>query len=143
MRFHNVGLCTLSLIAAMAPSTVHAESYLCLAEAAGGVKFLDGKWKGTSFKTDEKYLISRRPDNPKQFTVTEVGKSYPQHRCDVRFLQDGSESKELVCGGLGFGMIISLADLRYTEIYSMGYIENDQSGDNTPFVSGGVCSKID
>jgi hypothetical protein len=131
-----------SLLAMFQVSPAKAESYLCLAEASGGIKYLNGNWTGTRFKTEEKYLVTRDSSQPNKFKVTEVGKSYPLHKCDVITDTAGKETR-LICGGLGYGMIISLSDLRYTEVYSLGYIENDKSGDNTPSISGGICSKID
>lgn len=130
------------LVALVCSSAAYANSYLCIGDAAGGLKFLDGAWRGTSFKSGSKFLVARSPENSKHWTVTEIGDPFPSHRCTMNTGPDGIDSEQLVCGGLGYGMIINFSKLRFTQVYTIGFIEDDRSGENTPFVSGGLCSKI-
>jgi hypothetical protein len=127
--------CALAVVAS--PSLAEEPSYFCVAEVAGGIAPKDGTWVGTSFKTTTKYLVSPASDDPaNQYKVTEVGKSIPSHCCRH------SGETQLLCGGMGYGMAIDLVKLRYIELYTWGYTENDQTGQNTPSVAGGVCSKL-
>ena len=49
----------LALLVSGASATAIGQTYLCLPEAIGGVIYQDGKWTGTSFVTDKKYIIKR------------------------------------------------------------------------------------
>lgn len=119
-----------------------AETLLCVDEAAGGLRFVDGSWQGVRFNSGKtKYIVTQSPDDPNSYQVKEMGKSTVDHRC-VRNVYSGVRSNQMTCGGLGYGMIVNFEKLRYTEIYTFGYIEDDQSGSNTPFVSAGKCSVI-
>ena len=129
--------------ALMLPISAHAETLLCIDEAAGGVKFFGGEWKGTRFGPPGKsrYIVSPSKNDPLAYEVKEMGQTYVAHRCN-RTLYEGAPSEQMVCGGIGYGMIINFRLLRYTEIYTFGYIEDDRSGSNTPYVSAGKCSVI-
>jgi hypothetical protein len=118
-----------------------ADTLLCVEEVAGGLKFVDGRWKGVPFNTGMNQLVVTSSDN-RSYEVKRVGENHPTHRCERSRLPDGSLVDQIVCGGLGYGMLINFEKLRYVEIYSLGYIEDDQSGDNTPSVTGGKCTTI-
>ncbi|KSV95408.1 hypothetical protein [Sinorhizobium sp. GL28] len=130
-----------AVLAGMA-SIAHAETMICVEEVSGGLKFIDGAWQATKFKvTGTQYVISPNPDVPNQYAVKEIGKAYSSFRCE-RKVFDGELSDQMVCGGMGYGMIVNFKMLRYTQLYTFGYIEDDRSGENTPYVTGGKCSTI-
>ena len=39
--------------------------------------------------------------------------------------------------------VFSLKTNRFLSIYSIGYMDGEDSNENTPSVSGGTCTKID
>ncbi|NTE87238.1 hypothetical protein [Agrobacterium rubi] len=140
---NEIGKCLLAVTVFLASNSPgFSQSYFCIQEAAGGLKPLNGEWSGTAFKPSGKYLVARDPENQKEWTVTEIGKTYALHRCPVIMTSENVEADQIICGGLGYGMVINFAVMRYVEVYTFGYINNDKSGNNTPSVSGGMCSKI-
>ncbi len=118
-----------------------ADTLLCVEEAAGGLKFVEGTWKGVVFKTGGPQFVVTSSDK-KSYEIKKVGQQYPTHRCERLKLPDGSFASQMTCGGLGYGLILNFDKLRYVEVYTLGYIDEDQSGDNTPSVTGGKCTAI-
>ncbi|MGO6982783.1 MULTISPECIES: hypothetical protein [Rhizobium] len=125
-------------------SPANAETLLCVQEVAGGLKFLDGSWRGIQFSNPggSQYAITSTAQEPNKYVVKELGKSFEMFTCERYKLASGQAISRLYCGGPAWGMVIDLEKLRYVEIYSHGYIEDDQSGKNTPLVGGGKCSVI-
>ncbi len=125
-------------------ATAHAETLLCAQEVAGGLKYLNGAWMGTPFNNNNasQYAITSQPSDPMKYSVKELGKSIEVFSCDRYRLPNGDLMDALYCGGPAWGMVINFSKLRYVEMYSHGYINDDRSGDNTPFVAGGKCSVI-
>lgn len=121
----------------------HAETLLCVEDVAGGLKFVDGQWQGVKFKTGAtQYAITASASDPLTYQVKQIGKDYAQFTCTRLKFDGGVLSEQISCGGLGYGMIINFAKLRYVEVYSLGYIDDDRSGQNTPSITGGKCSTI-
>ncbi|KAB2725416.1 hypothetical protein [Brucella intermedia] len=131
------------LIVVLSSGSAFSEAFFCTGEASGGMRYTDNGWKGVPFNVDgDQFVVSNTPENPNVYTVREMGKDYTKFRCN-RSIFSGELSDQMTCGGLGWGMIINLKDLRYTEIYTIGYIENDTTGKNTPSITSGKCTKID
>ncbi|MDP9809394.1 hypothetical protein J2W42_002242 [Rhizobium tibeticum] len=122
-------------------STVsHAETLLCVEDVAGGIKFVDGAWKGVTFKVGRQFAVTST--DKKSYEVKEIGQKYAIHSCTRETLTTGELANQMACGGMGYGMLINFEKLRYIELYTWGYIEDDQTGKNTPSVTGGKCSLI-
>ncbi|MBX5148503.1 hypothetical protein [Rhizobium lentis] len=123
--------------------TAHAETLLCVEDVAGGLRFIDGQWQGVKFKTGAtQYAITATASDPLTYQVKQIGKDFVQFTCSRFKFDNGTLSDQIICGGLGYGMIINFAKLRYVEVYSLGYIDDDRSGQNTPSITGGKCSTI-
>ncbi|NKK53839.1 hypothetical protein [Rhizobium leguminosarum] len=121
----------------------HAETLLCVEDVAGGLRFVDGQWQGVRFKTGAtQYAITAPASDPLIYQVKQIGKDDVQFTCSRLKFVNGTLSDQISCGGLGWGMIINFAKLRYVEVYSLGYIDDDRSGQNTPSITGGKCSTI-
>ncbi|MGO6875578.1 hypothetical protein ACCS85_27620 [Rhizobium ruizarguesonis] len=124
-------------------SPANAETLLCVEDVAGGLKFLDGEWQGVKFKVGgSQFAITASASNSLTYQVKQIGKDTVQFTCNRLKFESGSLSDQMYCGGLDYGMVINFARLRYVEVYSLGYIEDDRSGQNTPSVTGGKCSTI-
>ncbi|MBY3388502.1 hypothetical protein [Rhizobium laguerreae] len=124
-------------------SRANAETLLCVEDVAGGLKFLDGEWQGVKFKVGgSQFAITATASDPLNYQVKQIGKDIVQFTCNRFKFESGALSDQMYCGGLGYGMVINFARLRYVEVYSLGYIEDDRSGQNTPSVTGGKCSTI-
>ena len=120
-----------------------SETLVCVQEAAGGLKFVNGQWQGVMFKNSGyQYMVTSGSTDPLSYEVTEIGKDSTLFQCTRMKFQNGTISEQMFCGGLGYGMVINFAKLRYVEVYSLGYIDDDRSGQNTPSIGGGKCSTI-
>lgn len=132
----------LSAVIGLLASNARAETMICIEEVSGGLKFIDGSWQGTRFKIPgTQYVVASNTDAPSRYTIKEIGKEHADFQCERGFYE-GKPSEQMVCGGLGYGMIVNFKNLRFTQVYTFGYIEDDRSGGNTPFVTGGKCSTI-
>lgn len=118
-----------------------ADTYFCATEAAGGLKYVNGAWRGVGFSADGDQFTVSQVEGTNEYTVKMMGASNTLLRCS-RQSYNGTPTSQMTCGGLGLGLIFSFEPLRFTQIHSWGYIEDDQSGDNTPYVSGGKCTVI-
>jgi hypothetical protein len=142
MRFLAGAVALMASFVAYEPALGSDPTLFCVSEAAGGIAPKNGQWIGTSFANpNNNYLVAPSPSNPQlaDYSVTEVGKSEPFQYCKFAI---PAERTRLICGGLGWGFIIDFVALRYVEVYTLGYIDNDLSGKNTPAVAGGKCSVI-
>lgn len=122
-------------------STASAETLLCVEQVSGGMKFMEGDWQATKFKTGLQYVVTERKNDPFSYDIKEMGKADPIFSC-TRNSYSGQLSSRIICGGLGYGMIVDFSALKFMTVYTMGYIEDDRSGNNTPAVTGGKCSTI-
>ncbi|MBX4899315.1 hypothetical protein [Rhizobium bangladeshense] len=144
MLFNSRKLITFAISVGLAGAvSARAETLLCVEDVAGGLRFVDGQWQGVKFKTGAtQYAITATASDPLTYQVKQIGKDYVQFTCSRFKFDNGTVSDQVSCGGLGYGMIINFAKLRYVEVYSLGYIDDDRSGQNTPSITGGKCSTI-
>jgi len=160
----SAGLC-LSLCCSSAADAIQPKdaSYFCVAEAAGGLSFNSAqkKWVGTVFRADEKFVLRLKfvdvqPgtevwDKEETYTnfdvsITASGSSY-QAECRQR---GSGKNKSISISSYGsFTCSASLQDYyfnlennRYMNFYAAGYINGADNNENTPSVTGGVCTKI-
>ena len=128
------------LIMLLIPNLAMAESYLCIGEAAGGVKFdeITGKALGTSFKTTDKYIIKKKYS---EWQVNDFGgQSTFSYQCNAEGNFIHCDTKELG------RFIISTDRLRYINYSSTGWrgpmmIEGEKIT-TTPYIEVGSCSEI-
>ena len=122
------------------PNLAMAESYLCIAEAAGGIKFDENTYKplGTSFEVTQKYIIKKTRD---EWQVQKFGeKSIFSLSCEAR--TNFIDCKNI----MGGDFIISTNKLRYfmhsVAGWSGPYMVGDEKYNHTPYVEVGSCSEI-
>lgn len=118
-----------------------ADTYFCATEAAGGLKYVNGAWRGVGFATGGDQFTVSQVEETTEYVVRTMGSSSTLLRC-TRKSYNGTINSQMTCGGLGLGLIFDFDTLRFTQLHSWGYIEDDQSGENTPYVSGGKCTVI-
>jgi hypothetical protein len=138
-------------------------SYFCVAEAAGGLAFNPGlkKWAGTIFKADDKFVLRLKFVNVQQgedfWDKDETYSNFDAYltpsgtNSEVRCTQPGSANKTSVSIGKysSFRCYAGLQDYhfnlennRYMNLYPVGYVDGANTNENTPSVTGGVCTKI-
>ena len=120
-----------SLIVACVSTSALAETYLCIAEAAGGVKWIDGKWSGTSFNPNQKYLLRNNE------WVWFGYQSGTQCKPDL-FNKD-----ILSCVSSLDHVRFNKKNLRFSAYYTGTYVFGQAQGGDTPAVNVGTCSRID
>lgn len=135
------------------PTLSFAESYLCIAEASGGVKYNEstGKWRGVEFIADSKYVVKKENN---KWVVNRFGSDF-----DLTYGQgcNGSELNDadaiwdrLFCQTIGGQMQVDVKNLRYVKSYIVGYQDEDllkldlpiELSIETPLVEVGDCSEI-
>lgn len=137
-----------AVIAMTAPTIAIAqEQFICLGEKATGFKWNGKDWAIANFTVnDDKFLVqevSPRELLGKTFTfeVKRFGRNDIHFQCE-RYKTPTYTSTRIICGGLGYGMLIDTQSLRFQEIYSMGYIDGKDDDANTPSITIGTCSRI-
>ncbi len=135
------------------PTLSNAESYLCIAEASGGVKYnkSTGKWRGVEFIADSKYVVKKENN---KWIVNEFGKDFDLtygQGCNGSELNDADATWDrLFCQTVGGQMQVDVKNLRYVKSYIVGYQDEDllklnlpiKLSIDTPLVEVGDCSKI-
>lgn len=122
-----------------------AEQYLCVSERSAGFKYdaRTSTWNGTTFRTEDKYLIAPSKDPRYAFQVTKVGENISTASCKDGFNEFGY----LFCSGLGGDFKFNRDNGRFLLVYAMGYFNvlpgvnktTDEKSD-TPFMDIGKCS---
>ena len=136
-----LSILTTCAISVLTVTASNADSYLCIAEAAGGVALDNGKWTGTSFKVnDEKYIITSK-DN-RNYSIKIMGDDSNLFTCE-RTSSGGELSTRIICGGLGYGAIFDFKTNRFQYYYSFGFLDGQDDGKNTPSITVAKCSEIE
>jgi len=127
---------------------VKADQYLCVAEAAAGFSYDENikKWKSTTFRTDNKYIIAPVKREGYAYKISKIGDTNPFSSCKEGFNKSGF----LFCEGVG-DFKFNKNNGRYLFIYSFGYysvhpelgkilpgMESDKTSD-TPYMEIGKC----
>jgi hypothetical protein len=120
-------------------------NYLCVSESSAGFRYdkQTKTWKGTNFRTDDKYLIAPSKSPNYAFQVTRVGESSPAVSCDNGFNEPGY----LHCEGIGGEFKFNRRNGRFLFAFVTGYFNvipslndiTDETSD-TPFIEIGKCS---
>jgi hypothetical protein len=138
------------------------ESYFCETEAVGGLSYdaTDKKWKGTSFNDRNKFALRVQiiePSNTKErkaydnfrVTITPYGESKGSDCTNlnawgkIRFFLNDNLASYIWCD---IGGIVDFAfnsqTNRFLKIYPVGFLDGKESNDNTPYIAGGTCTKL-
>jgi hypothetical protein len=127
-------------------------AYSCAAESSGGIFYNDRtkKWEGTSFRPQSKFILRvkyvRTTADGDEYTATIApggrDDSLPclSYRTQLAQISDFGL---LVCRTEFYNYKFNLKAGRFVEGYLMGYINGQDLNDDTPLVSGGVCTRIE
>ncbi len=137
---------TALVILSILATAANAEQYLCVADAATGFYFEDGKWISTKFRTNSsKYIIRRFKEGEyfsteaKPYGVFPLGKKAAKYSC---YGPNPPEVRNFNCDG-GFGeFLFSPKSGRYLRTYTVGYYEGVDTNKNSPQIEIGKCSEI-
>ena len=118
-------------------TSVMAESYLCISDAAGGATYDEETktYKSTVFMTGLKYIFKNK-DEHSTFTEfgTELNKIYACKKED---------KYTLTCNMIYGQFRFSFDRLRYSRTSTLGnFLSDDVSSINDVFIEIGACSKI-
>jgi hypothetical protein len=160
------GVICLMLLTATESSTANAQSdksvsYFCATDSAGGLWFNSSskKWEGSTFRGNEKFVLrlkflrSRTQKNTfnvdeavtdYEVTATQAGENFAApclggNKTEVTVDQYGMVECEWAMGELRFNS----RNNRFILAYLRGYINGKDNNDDTPSMSGGICTKID
>lgn len=112
-------------------TVVSAKSYVCVTEASGGVKKVDGKYVGTAFKSDSKYLLT---------DTTWTDFEYPNVPTKCK---SAVNPEYIACEGI-VRVIFNKSNLRFRLTNSWGYVESEEIFSNaTPYIEVGTCLSTD
>ena len=154
------------------PTTLRAQNdkdysgnYLCIADAAGGVRFDEASknWVPAKFTSGDRYILSLKAGSLEDNGFNEISMTYfitfEPHGSNydnfmkscwtksnalrkinpfMNFAPGGFVSCDLVNGDLK----INFENLRFLSTYTSGFVDGYDNGGNTPFVQIGTCSKI-
>ena len=139
----------LLLLIFLSPTLSFAESYLCIAEAAGGVLYNEStdKFNGTSFSTDSKYIVKKENNS---WVINNFGNDFDLtfgKGCDEGGLYaKDSDWTRLSCNTFFGDMLVDTKNFRYIKTYVMGYqgrvLKEKGSTVDTPYIEVGSCSKV-
>jgi hypothetical protein len=131
----------LLLLLFLIPNLVMGESYLCIAEAAGGVRYLSSQkiYESKKFAKERKFIFKKEQDN---WTVKEFGNTpEPIQRCDDQIVN--GKIIGVQCNVIGGDYILNFKALRYRYIHHFGWLPPRDGGDTDDFhVEVGKCSSI-
>ena len=125
--------------------------YSCAAETSGGIFYNNQtkKWEGTGFRPLSKFVLSvkyvRTTTDVDEYAVTVMPDgSGDALACtaDRTPLVQFDELDFLVCRTRFYNYKFNLKAGRFVEAYLMGYVNGQDTNDDTPVLSGGVCTKI-
>jgi hypothetical protein len=127
-------------------------SYSCTAESSGGIFYNDRtkKWEGTGFRAQSKFTLRLKyarttaAGDEYAVTITPGGRNDPLPCASYRSqLAQIDDLGFLACRTDFFNYKFNLKAGRFVEAYLMGYTNGQDTNDDTPLVSGGVCTKTE
>jgi len=148
-------------LAGVAHAEAPGAAYFCREEFMGGLAFNSGshEWEGGSFTTRRNFVLKLKPAGVQvqgqysydlvQVWVTPEGQSLP-----IECLDLGKEVGEmdqitvpknniLRCVSSMTQYQFNRANNRFLTVYAYGYVNGADNHDDTPYISGGRCTKID
>jgi len=127
-------------------------AYSCAAESSGGIFFNDRtkKWEGTGFRPLSKFVLrlkyvrttAERDEYGATITLNGRNDALPCLPYRTQLAQI-DELGFLVCRTDFYNYKFNLKAGRFVEAYLMGFTTGQDTNDDTPLVSGGVCTKIE
>jgi hypothetical protein len=132
-------------------------AYYCTVKFAGGIAYNDAlkEWEGSTFKPSGNFVVKLSFHQP---TNVPVGS---RDEYDVTITEEGSQDTTDCIGLNGKRPALTLSgwlscdslygineykfnfnNQRFIKIYTSGYISGRDNNDDTPAVSGGLCTKI-
>ena len=135
--------------------------YLCTKEFSGGLAYdaKTKKWHSTTFKPDGKFVL-RLKYTGQIIEKTFGSEKIAYYQYDIMLTPAGtSEEYSCIdpggrktvsirdrlyfrCGSLSGYYAFDLQNNRFLQAYLEGYVGGRDNNDDTPFVAGGTCSKI-
>lgn len=165
-----IGIFSFSAVAGEVYDTsgMYAGSYLCIADASGGVAYEvpTGRWVGAVFNVDDsRFVLKVEPlaiDTVKFLGAPEKAQSYRvavapfggaarvchSQTVDLTSIDDKNEPTYMWAGGSFVCTSVlseyrfNLSKLRFSKIYSIGYVNGEDNRENTPSIQIGRCTKI-
>ena len=148
-----IGLAIATMIASVSFAQQSNEgAYSCAAESSGGIFYNDRtkKWEGTSFRPLSKFILTlkyvRTTTQGDEYAVTVT----PDGRNDaLPCISNSAQLAQidqlgfLICRTEFYNYKFNLKAGRFVEAYLMGYANGHNTNDDTPVVSGGVCTKTE
>jgi hypothetical protein len=143
-------------------------SYFCVEEFAGGLKYnaTVNNRVGTVFTPDHEFLVSLKSAKPRD-AITEAARARAQVReYAITVTQSGSNNAVpclnlfgqggdgtvlitvLLAGGQGFCQAedtdykFNFAANRFLSVHPFGFVDGKDKPENTPYISGGTCTKV-
>src|SRR5262249_50270566 len=116
-------------LAILSPSSaLTAEQLLCIGEQSAGFRW-DGKsWVATIFSVEKDKFLVQETEPTKglfgklySYEMRRFGSNELPTSCE-RPKSDTGMSSRIVCGGLGYGMLVDVELMRFQEVYGLGYI---------------------
>src|SRR5688572_8391244 len=96
------------------------ESFLCVADHATGFAFENDQWSPSTFKADQKYVVTRNKNSGVAWEVKQLGSSFPLSTCEDGFLR----SIILNCTGI-FEFRMHKLNGRFIVSSTLGYWNDD------------------
>ena len=127
-------------------------TYSCAAKSSGGIFYnvQTKKWEGTGFRPLSKFVLRlkyvRTTTEVDEYAVTVTPDGRNDALACIAFqtpLVQIDELDFLVCRTRFYNYKFNLKAGRFVEAYLMGYVNGQDINDDTPAVSGGVCTKIE
>jgi hypothetical protein len=159
---------TISILAALTwPATAapdYSGTYLCVTEAAGGLWFNKSadRWEGATFTPEGKRVVRVTRAGvgiEKNFTGKDVEVSRytvmvkafgeaSEQQCFARFGKDRNVALEgdsawIWCSAMLDDFQVNFANGRFLSVYPIGFVDGDDTNENTPHVQGGRCERIE
>lgn len=142
-------LILLTALAGASGPAAAMEKYICVGDKSTGFRW-DGKaWGMAKFNVStDRYLIEEiKPETvfsqTFNFHVKKFGSDKIEHRCERATMGNGEKWPVIVCGGLGYGLMMNTTTLRYQETYGLGYVDGTDDENNTPSMTIGTCTKLE
>lgn len=134
-----------AFIGVLGSGAVYADGWLCIADAATGFSYKNGKWVSTKFNVgDNKFLVSKGEFDV-VYNIKEIGEIIGLERCRAN---DPDKEGWLQCNGVGMKWRINIRSLRYMRSQTIGYVIEDLREDErlakafTPFIEIGRCTPL-
>lgn len=124
----------------LSAAIAQAETYLCVAEAAGGVAFKNGRWMGMGFRTDEEKYIVTSKDNI-NYSIRKLGYNFDLLKCE-RELINNKSANYIMCGNAYVNAFLNFNTKRFQFYYGSGFLDGENS-EITPYITVAKCSEIE